>query len=277
MTLNEKSAICERGKILEYLLAGRGLETFDVVDCHSHMGPALYQQVPDGDPDGLVRTMDGMGVRTICVSHTLGLVSDWELGNTLLIEAVRKYPERIFGYAVFNPRYAGLMDAEMDRCFAAGLRGVKIHPDFHRMPATAPEYDRAYDRAQSENRIILCHYGAGPGQFAGSPLYKTVVERFPRAKFVMAHSLPGIPAVDTAVEFFGSRPNVRFCLANAFPSGVIEYARKKLGVERLLYGSDGCWSSMSARLGLVCATELDDEDKLKILGQNMRQLINASA
>lgn len=266
-----------RGKILECLLAGRGLEKFDVVDCHSHMGPALYQQVPDADADGLARTLDNLGVRTACVSHSISMVSDWQLGNSLLIDATRKYPEKFYGYAFYNPRYADQMEAELDRCFAAGLRGVKIHPDFHRLPATAPQYDRAYGRAQSENRIILCHYGAGPGPFAGAPLYKTVVERFPRANYIMAHSLPQISAVDMAVDLFGNRPNVRFCLANAFPSGVIEYACRRLGVERLLYGSDGCWSSMSARLGLVCAAELDDGDKEKILGRNMRELMNATA
>jgi len=120
--------------------------------------------------------------------------------------------------------------------------------------------------------VILCHYGAGRAPRAGSHLYRDVVRKFPRATYIMAHSLPDMAAVDTAVEYFKD-DDVQFDLANAFQPGVIEYARKRLGVERLLYGSDGCWGSIAMRLGLVCAADLPDEEKRKVLGGNMRALL----
>lgn len=263
----------ERDAILEGFLSGGPLSGVDVVDCHSHMGPALYMNVPDADAEGLVGVLDGLGVATACVSHSVAMVSDWRLGNDLCIEAVRRYPDRYFGYAIFNPRYPDQMEDELARCAAAGLRGLKVHPDFHNMPVDSPLYDMVFERAQAENRAILCHYGAGPSPRAGSHLYKKVVERFPGATYIMAHSLPGMAAVDTAVEYFGKRENVFFCLANAFAEGVIEYAAGKLGVERLLYGSDGCWGSMARRLGLICGTRLSEEEKRKVLGGNMRGIM----
>jgi predicted TIM-barrel fold metal-dependent hydrolase len=265
----------ERGEILEDLLAGGPLSNVDVVDCHVHLGPALYMQNPDTDADGLVRVLDSLGISMACVSHSVAMVSDWQLGNTLLIEAVQKYPDRIFGYAFFNPRYPDEMDAEMERCAAAGLRGLKMHPDFHDMPATSPLYDPLYERAEAEQKLLLCHYGAGMSPRCGSHLFKEVVQRFPRVRYIMAHSLPNSRAVDTAAEYFRDN-EVYFDLANAFQPGVIEYARDKLGVERLLYGSDGCWGSIATRLGLVCATNLSDGDKRKILGGNMRGLMGRS-
>lgn len=263
----------DRGRVLDLLLTGNGLGTLDVVDCHAHMGPANYMLVPDGDADGLVRTLDHLGVATVCVSHSLGMVSDWKIGNDLLIEAVLRYPQRIFGYTFYNPRYPAAMAGELDRCSAAGLRGIKIHPDFHRTAASDRAYNLAYERAQDEGRPILCHYDARNGQRSGAGLYKQVVDRFPRARYVMAHSLPDRQAVDTAVECFGSRPEVSFCLANAYQPGVLSYACQRLGVERLLYGSDGCWSSMAGRLGLISASTLSDEEKIQILGRNMRRLL----
>lgn len=266
-----------RDAILDDFLAGGPLVCGDIVDCHSHLGPALYQQVPDSDADGLVRTLDSLGVSLACVSHSIAMVSDWRLGNDLLIDAVRRYPDRIFGYAVFNPRYPDEMPAELDRCAAAGLRGLKIHPDFHDTPADSPLYDAVYERSQAENRVLLCHYGGGPAPRAGAPLYGRVVERFGGATYVMAHSLPGRSAVQLAVELFGRRDNVYFDLANAFQPGVIEYAARRLGVERLLYGTDGCWSAMTHRLGLVCGADLPEKDKRAILGGNMRALLSRSA
>jgi uncharacterized protein len=269
------TAADQRGQILTQLLAGGPLRNIDIVDCHVHMGPALYMQVPDADAEGLVRELDDTGVAMACVSHSVAMVSDWKLGNTLLIDAVRKYPKRLFGYAFFNPRYPKDMPAEMDRCAAGGLRGLKVHPDFHQTPANSPLYDPVYDRAQSEHRLILCHYGAGPGPFAGAALWRQVVEKFPKATYIMAHSLPTRSAVDMAAEYFAAR-QVYFCLANAFARGVIEYGAKRLGVERLLFGSDGCWGSIAQRLGLICGTELSDGDKRKVLGGNMRRLMEAA-
>jgi uncharacterized protein len=262
----------KRESILNDFLSGGPLTSVDVVDCHVHLGPALYMQNPDTDADGLVRALNSMGIAMACVSHSVGMVSDWYLGNSLLIDAVKKYPKRVFGYAVFNPRYPDEMEVEMERCAAAGLRGLKMHPDFHDTLATSPLYDKLYERAQAEHRIILCHYGAGQSPRCGSHLFRDVVRRFPRVTYIMAHSLPNTSAVDTAVEYFKG-VDVHFDLANAFQPGVIEYARTRLGVERLLYGSDGCWGSIAARLGLVCAADLPDEDKRKILGGNMRALM----
>ena len=92
----------------------------------------------------------------------------------------------------------------------------------------------------------------------------------------MAHSLPSPAAVDLAVELFGTCQNVRFCLANAFAAGVIEYACRRLGAERLLYGSDGCWGSMAMRLGVVCCADIGEADKRRILGGNMRAVMARS-
>ncbi len=262
-----------RDAILQAFLAGGPLAGVDVVDCHSHMGPALYQHVAEHDADGLVSVLDGLGVAMACVSHGVAMVSDWQLGNTLQIDACRRYPDRIFGYAFFNPRYPDAMAAELTRCAADGLRGLKAHPDFHNTPADSPLYDPLYARAEAENRLVLCHYGGSIGGRAGADHWHKVVQRFPRATYIMAHSLPGRPAVDLAVELFGQRDNVYFCLANAFGPGVIEYAAQRLGVGRLLYGSDGGWGSMARRLGLVCACSLGEADKRRILGQNMRDLL----
>jgi uncharacterized protein len=267
----------ERGIILDDFLTGGPMTSVDIVDCHVHMGLALYQQVPDAEGDDVVKRMDAMGLSKACVSHSAAMVSDWYLGNSLLMETVAKHPDRFFGYAVFNPRYPDQMDAEMERCTRGGLHGLKIHPDFHQMPADSRLYDPVYARGAAENRIILCHYGSGKSPLSGSHLYKSVVDRHPSAWYIMAHSLPNRDAVDTAVELFGGRDNVLFDLANAFPTGVIEYAVRRLGAGRLLYGSDGVWGSVATRLGMVVCTDLPDDTKQRLLGGNMRALLASSA
>jgi len=264
--------------ILDKFYQGGPLQGLDIVDCHSHMGPALYMNVPDADADSLVRVLDDLGVSTACIAgHTIGMVSDWKLGNDLLISACRKYPQRYFGYTVFNPRYPDQMSAEMERCANAGLRGIKLHPDFHRMPANDRLYNAAYEFAQSGNRVMMLHYGCTEAQFAGYHLYNEALQRFPKVTCIMAHSLPTPAAIENAKVAFGNNENVYFDLSNAFPAGMIELAVKRLGVERLLHGTDGCWSNMSPMLGAVCCADLPDHDKQLILGGNMRRLMSQCA
>lgn len=258
--------------IIEKVLDGRGLADELVVDCHSHLGPALYMEVPDSDPPGLVRHMDDLGMDRACVSSGVAMVSDWKTGNDQAVQAVRDFPDRYFGYTFYNPRYADRMQAEMERCFEAGLRGLKVHPSFHRMPADDPSYDLVWRFGQERRLPVLCHFGPGGGN--DFQHYGPAVRRCPDATFILAHSLPTAARVDAAVENFGDLDNVYYDLANAFEPGVIGYAIERLGAERLLFGTDGCWGSMPRRLGLVAFAPIDDAPKRLILGRNMQGIID---
>jgi len=261
-------------EIVEKVLSGEGLRGELVIDCHSHLGPALYMEIPDSDAAGLARHLDDLGIDKACVSSGIAMVSDWKTGNDQAIAAVRTFPDRFFGYTFYNPRYVELMEAELERCFAAGMRGLKMHPDFHQMPADDPSYNLLYRFAQERRLPILCHFGGGPR--TDFPLYAPAVERCPDATFILAHSLPGRDRVDLAVQYFGERSNVFYDLANAFEPGVIRYAIERLGAERLLFGTDGCWGSMARRLGLIALAPIDDEPKRLILGRNMQRIIDST-
>ncbi len=262
-------------EIIDKVLSGAGLRDELVIDCHCHLGPALYMEVPDADPAGLARHLDDLGIDMASVASGVAMVSDWKTGNDEAIQAVREFPDHFFAYTFYNPRYAELMPDELERCYAAGLRGLKLHPDFHQMPADDASYAMLYDFAQERRLPLLCHFGGGA--LTDFPRYAPAVERCPDATFILAHSLPGRDRVDLAVDYFGDRPNVYYDLANAFQPGVIEYAIEKLGVERLLFGTDGCWGSMARRLGLIAFAPIDDEPKRLILGGNMQRIIQSTA
>lgn len=259
--------------IIDKVLSGHGLKDELVIDCHSHLGPALYQEIPDADAAGLVSHMDDIGMDVACVSSCVAMVSDWKAGNEEAVAAVRDWPGRFFGYTFYNPRYEQEMADELERCLAAGMLGLKMHPSFHGTSADAPSYELIYRFAHEHRLPLLCHFGPGPQtDFAQ---YAPAVERYRDAVFILAHSLPGRDRVDKAVEHFGERDNVFYCLANAFEPGVIRHAIEKLGAERLLFGTDGCWGSMPRRLGLVALAPIDDAPKRLILGGNMQRIIRA--
>ena len=79
----------------------------------------------------LVRRMDEDGVE---VSVVMGIgwthIDLARAVNDYLIEAVKKYPDRLVGLAGVNPAWGAEALREVRRCVEAGLRGIgELHPD----------------------------------------------------------------------------------------------------------------------------------------------------
>ena len=81
--------------------------------------------------DDLVQAMDEDGVDT-SVAMGIGW-ADHGLAreaNDYIIESVRRYPERLVGFAGVNPAWGERAAHEAERCAQAGLKGVgELHPD----------------------------------------------------------------------------------------------------------------------------------------------------
>jgi len=64
------------------------------------------------------------------------------------------------------------------------------------------------------------------------------------------------------MEFAGSDPH----------SGMVDYAIRELGVERLVWGGHGPSRSYATELGKVLDAEISKADRMKILGGNLRRI-----
>jgi predicted TIM-barrel fold metal-dependent hydrolase len=56
-----------------------------------------------------------------------------------------------------------------------------------------------------------------------------------------------------------------------FDAGMVEYAVKLLGAERVVYGSDNC--DMAGQLAKVLAAEITSEEKRMILAENIERVM----
>ncbi|MBW1721644.1 MAG: amidohydrolase family protein [Deltaproteobacteria bacterium] len=74
------------------------------------------------------------------------------------------------------------------------------------------------------------------------------------------------------LDHFKDDENVHFDTALAAPSILAEFARR-IGPERILFGSDVPFGTMERELQKVLSLPLGEEAKEKILGENLRRLI----
>jgi predicted TIM-barrel fold metal-dependent hydrolase len=169
--------------------------------------------------------------------------------NDYLLDAARRYPDRIYPYCSVDPNWGDAALAEVERCVAQGARGIgELHPTSQGLDlAEAQCLDPFMALAQERELPVLVHGSepvghsyAGKGD-TGPAMLMRFIHRYPQATIICAHWGGGLP-------FYGLMPEVRQALANTYfdtattqflyHQEVFSTVVKAVGAERLLFGSD---------------------------------------
>ena len=200
--------------------------------------------------DGLVESMDQCRI-TWAIAMSMGWTDRFLAleANDYIIESVERYPGRLIGYCSVNPAWGDAAAAEVERCAAAGLRGIgELHPDTQGFDVTersmlAPLMDTAMRLGLPvlvHSSEPVGHQYPGKGRTTPEKLYR-FIENFPENTIICAHwggglpfyaLMPEVPAVinnvyfDTAASPFLYRPEVFATVVDL------------VGAQRVLFGSD---------------------------------------
>ena len=250
-------------------LLGRPVPGF-VVDIHGHLGENnSFRILHHDDIDLFVHEMDRHGVDVCGVSAVPAAIGGIEQGgNAAVLEAVRRHPDRFFGWAAANPHYPDAMMLEIERCYEAGCRGIKIHNSI----------GLAYDH---ENYVPLYEFAAGLGlpvlahSWGGElDLMRPLFEKYPGVKWSLAHA--GASEADKYVDVARRYENVYLdtCYSRS-PRGLIEhFVRSGVG-NKTMFSSDSCFMGLAQQLGRVLLADLTAEEKAMVLGGNAKRFLGA--
>lgn len=247
--------------------AGAPVSDLVVIDCHAHLGEANGFEIIDSSAEGLVRVMDRMGVALTAVASLPACIGGViGKGNDQIIDAVQRYPTRIFGYMSVNPHYRHEAVAELNRCLRAGLRGIKVHSlqgtRYHH-----PAYSVVWEFAAEHNLPVLAH--GGPQEIED---LEPCFSRYPTVRWIVAHAGMAAerePFVRVALTY----PNVFVDPTfSTCPRGMIEWLVAQGLEDKLLWGSDSVFLNAPAQMGRVLFARITTEQKAKILSDNARRI-----
>ncbi|MDI7275223.1 MAG: amidohydrolase family protein [Anaerolineae bacterium] len=249
------------------------------VDAHCHIGahggrcPGLRSFTAED----LLARMDSTGMDHAVVCHFISsLWSDHDVsrGNDLVIEATRRYPDRLTGVAVVNPRMGPPALEELRRCLEAGLKGVKLQPILHGYyPIDGALVDPLMEVAAEAQAVVSIH--SDFGAWCCTP-YQVVrlAARHPGVTVVMLHMgiveamLMQVPDIVRAT----SNVLIETSQTPDSPYAVYVNSARQLGPERILFGSDGPIISDEVNLAklevAVRQYGLTGDEKRAILGAN---------
>lgn len=214
-----------------------------------------------------IEGLDRCGIEAAMACAPFHLQSDYVLGNDLVLGLQRNYPDRVIGFATLHPLFEDEVLGELDRCVSNGMRGVKLHCDLSAIPYDDPRTFPILERAGELGLPVLLHTAEDSVAAA-----QYVADRHPGTNFIFAHI--GVKAWKQTARFASSRRNVFLCLSGlVFERGFLEEAVRQVGAGRVVFGSDFVFIEPLLNISIVEASDLSAEDKEKILGLNMRELL----
>ena len=251
-----------------------------IIDIHSHFPWAPDYPRPQ-DVDLFVRRAERFGVDRLCLSGNVVLhgnnptarqvreINEWTL------HAIARHPERIVGLCFLNPLTgADAVRREIDWAIGRnGFRGIKLLLSVN---CRSGKVDPVMVRA-GELGVPVLHHSAYntlglPIATASTPAdMADLAGRFPGVSIIMAHlghtRVQGLteiaPYRNLSVDVSGSQPT----------RGLLEEAVRRLGAERIVFGTDLPIRDYAGMLGKMFEAPLTDRQRRMILGQNAARLL----
>jgi hypothetical protein len=240
-----------------------------IADAHVHIGKSARVQI-DIDGETLVRIADELAIDHICCTDLTALFYDFREGNRLLFEEMKRFPDRIIGYATLHStRFGRAMLDELDRCAQDyGMRGLKIYStpeSSFAEPATIPILEKCVELKFP----ILAH--ATPHEC------EYLLSYVPECMLMMAHS-GGQPFAkgdwNRAIMAAQKYPNLYLETASStIDLGFLEQAVAVLGPEKIIFGTDTPLLDPYVQLSKICDTKIDAAALDLILGGNILRLM----
>lgn len=195
--------------------------------------------------------------------------------NNETLETVRRFPDSSCGFCCLNPANPlESLQSELHRCLELPeFRGVKLGIAVN---CRSQKLDPVMEMLEEFDVPLLHHcwyktVNKYPNESDPSDI-ADLARRFPQVKIIMAH-LTGCGI--RGIEDIATLPNVWVDTSGGQPeAGFIEYAIKRIGAKRIVYGSDAPLRDFCSQLAKIHEADISDAERKLIFSENARELLN---
>lgn len=205
--------------------------------------------------------------------------------NAWTCEMAREHPELVAFVGLDPWMSEEQLVAEIDLRASEGARGVKLHPAAQRFVPADRRLWPAYARAQELRLPIIFHSGLwalgnSSGGQAAPENFPELLEAFPHLTVVLGHM--GFGDFDACATIARDFPNAAFdccfVINGTDPTPSISdddavAAFRKVGVERVMFGSDYPWFDPALDCERIRRLPLSDEEKRAVLHDNAVRIL----
>jgi len=228
----------------------------------------------DGTVAGLLASMDRAGIEraVICSVATrpeqVEKITDWSAVVT---------GERIVAFGSVHPDFEK-PEAELERMAAAGVRGIKIHPQYMNCPLDDARMVRIARGAARTGLVMVAHAGddlaLGQPDLAVPMRVRALHEAAPGLRLMACH-MGGWRCWEESLEVLAGLPiwlETSYTLGQC-PEELLLRLIEKHGARRVSFGTDAPWADQGTELERLRALPLSDGDKRRILWDNTAEFL----
>ncbi|MBI2194433.1 MAG: amidohydrolase [Planctomycetes bacterium] len=252
------------------------------IDVHGHYGhyrrgrSGLVDEFMTGDGQRVAERAHQARTRLTIVSPLLALLprgqADAAAGNE---EAARIVPQvaGLLQWVVLHPFQPKTFEQAERMLGVRGCVGIKIHPEEHLYPVRE-QGRKLFEFAAGRRAIVLTH--SGEAHSMPEDLVD-LANDFPEMALILAHlgcGHDGDPGHQVRAIQKSRHGNVYVDTSSAqsIMPGLIEWAVKEIGADRLLYGTDTPLYFAPMQRARIDHAQLADEEKRQILCGNAERL-----
>jgi predicted TIM-barrel fold metal-dependent hydrolase len=235
--------------------------------------------------DDLIKEMDASGVDA-SVTFSFGWTDPGliEETNSYVIDAMRRFPGRIYGMAVLQPTAGKRALHELERCAQAGMVGLgelMPHGQGYKLSDTQllmpfMEIVRHYQLlVLSHCSEPIGHVYPGKGDVSLQDIV-AFLTAFPDIRFVAAHWGGGLPFYNLMPEIQRIAAHVWYDTAATiylYRNTIFPVAEQLIGTDRILFASDYGLLHQRRIINHIMQSGLSESSVRMILGENARILL----
>ena len=244
---------------------------YKVVNWHEHIWPDDKGELDEKQCDLLVETAYKAHIDILVCSAPITaegnpVPENVKNCNDVVAKAMKRHAGVIKGLAFVNPGYVKEALYEIERCAGAlGMIGVKLYNQYF---ISDPVVRSVIEKCIQLDLPILEH--AGKANFfqhrqpflSNGMHFAKVSAVYPEAVMIHAH-IGGGGDWQWSLKAMADCPNVFTDTSGTVcDSGLIEQTVEYLGADRMLFGTDG---SFSSGIGKMLDADISEQDKVKIL------------
>lgn len=258
-----------------------------IIDFHAHIYPQKiaekasntigeFYKMPmkhNGCSEKLIESGKQVDITKYVVHSAATTAKQVESINNFIISECAAHSEFV-GYGTSNPEYENF-EQEFKRIKTAGIKGIKLHPDFQHFAADADVMDNQYEVLAALKMPVLFHAGDYRFDYSGPQRIANVIKKHPDLIVIAAH-FGGYTEWDKSSEYLIGKNcymDTSSSLFNLSVDTAMEMIHRH-GVEKMLFGSDFPMWDHAGELERFNKLPLTPEERSMILYSNAESLLN---
>lgn len=253
-------------------------DSYEIFDCHLHSpgdsGEAWQWYKVTQTFEDFVKYLDTTGVQRGIINSQRSYGAkpeDFIAGNREVARNVAKYKERFLGACVVNPQYIDEALKEVEYChdqlgfnWVGELCNYMVPYNY-----SLAEFETLVQHITKLGMVLAIHTEHGEMEY--------ISQKFPDTLIAFAHFGDDREYDDIfkRIDMVASSPNYYLDTSGYGHDrvGVLEYAVKSIGPDRVLFGSDFSINDPSTVISRIRNSFLTEEQKQKIFSGNLKGLL----